>query len=187
MLLLSGPRQAQSTAGQELVRALRALPAPGGGQLVTGRSALLTDTREAVRERLPLAAAVAALATWAMLFLLTGSVLLPVKGLVIGALSLGASFGALVFVFQDGHLRGALGGFTATGTLDISMPLLMFAIAFGLAIDYEIFLLSRVRERYLLTGDNRRSVVEGVARTGRLVTTGALAVAVVTGALATSG
>ncbi|MEU1378325.1 MMPL family transporter [Streptomyces triculaminicus] len=187
VLLLSGPLQAQSTAGQELVRALRALPAPGGGQLVTGRSALLTDTREAVRERLPLAAAVAALATWAMLFLLTGSVLLPVKGLVIGALSLGASFGALVFVFQDGHLRGALGGFTATGTLDISMPLLMFAIAFGLAIDYEIFLLSRVRERYLLTGDNRRSVVEGVARTGRLVTTGALAVAVVTGALATSG
>ncbi|MFI9201241.1 MMPL family transporter [Streptomyces sp. NPDC053048] len=187
VLLLSGPRQAQSKAGQNLVERLRALPAPGGERLVAGRSAALTDTRAAVRARLPLAAAIAALTTWAMLFLLTGSVLLPVKALVIGALSLGTSFGTMVFVFQDGHLRDALGGFTVTGTLDMSMPLLMFAIAFGLAIDYEIFLLSRVREHHLLTGDNRRAVVEGVARTGRLVTTGALAVAVVTGALATSG
>ncbi|MEU4210982.1 MMPL family transporter [Streptomyces sp. NPDC026206] len=187
VLQVSGPENPQSQAARDVVRRLRALPGPGGGHLVTGRAALLADTREAVRARLPLAAAVAAATTWAMLFLLTGSVLLPVKALLIGALSLGTSFGAMVLVFQEGRLRGVLGDFTVTGSLDMSMPLLMFCIAFGLAIDYEIFLLARVKEHYELTGDNRRSVVEGVARTGRLVTTGALAVAVVTGALATSG
>ncbi|MFI1970741.1 MMPL family transporter [Streptomyces cinnamoneus] len=187
VLRVGGPREPQSAAAQRLVERLRALPGPGGERLVTGRAALLLDTRAAVRARLPLAAAVAGVTTWAMLFLLTGSLLLPVKALVIGALSLGASFGAMVYVFQEGHLRRLVGDFTVTGTLDVTVPPLMFVIAFGLAIDYEIFLLSRVREGYLLTGDNRRAVVEGVARTGRLVTTGALAVAVVTGALATSG
>lgn len=187
VLSVAGSEDPQSEAGQQLVHRLRSLPGPGGSQLVTGRAAALADTREAVRERLPLAAFIAAATTWALLLLLTGSVLLPVKALVVGALSLGASFGAMVCVFQDGHLREALGAFTVTGTLEMSMPLLMFAIAFGLAIDYEIFLLSRVKEHYALTGDNRRAVVEGVARTGRLVTTGALAVAVVTGALVTSG
>ncbi|GHF30921.1 membrane protein [Streptomyces mashuensis] len=187
ILLVTGPAQPQSPAARALVADVRALPAPGGRRLVTGRAALLADTRSAVGARLPLAGAVVAGTTWLMLFLLTRSVLLPVKALVIGALSMGASFGATVLVFQGGHLRGLVGGFTVTGALDLSMPLLMFAIAFGLAIDYEIFLLSRVREQYLRTGDNRLAVVEGVARTGRLVTTGALAVAVVTGALATSG
>jgi RND superfamily putative drug exporter len=186
LLTVTGPADPQSAAGRKLVARLRALPAPGG-HLVTGRAALLVDTAKAVRDRLPLAAGILVLATWAMLFLLTGSVLLPVKALVVGALSLTASFGLMVHVFQDGHLRRVVGDFAVTGTLDMSMPLLMFAIAFGLAIDYEIFLLSRVKERYALTGDNRLAVVEGVARTGPLVTTAALAVAVVTGALATSG
>ncbi|MEW2578493.1 MMPL family transporter [Streptomyces syringium] len=186
VLTVTGPEDPQSRAGRDLVKRLRALPAPGE-RLVTGRAAYLSDTRDAVRGRLPLAAGIVALTTWAMLFLLTGSVLLPVKALVVGALSLGTSFGLMVHVFQDGHLREAVGEFTVTGTLDMTMPLLMFVIAFGLAIDYEIFLLSRVKEHYALTGDNRQAVVEGVARTGRLVTTGALAVAVVTGALATSG
>ncbi|MFD7236549.1 MMPL family transporter [Streptomyces syringium] len=186
VLTVTGPEDPQSRAGRDLVKRLRSLPAPGE-RLVTGRAAYLFDTREAVRARLPLAAGIVAVTTWAMLFLLTGSVLLPVKALVVGALSLGTSFGLMVHVFQDGHLREAVGEFTVTGTLDMTMPLLMFVIAFGLAIDYEIFLLSRVKEHYALTGDNRQAVVEGVARTGRLVTTGALAVAVVTGALATSG
>ncbi|GGR37664.1 MMPL family transporter [Streptomyces netropsis] len=186
VLTVTGPEDPQSRAGRDLVKRLRSLPAPGE-RLVTGRAAHLADTQDAVRGRLPLAAGIVAVTTWAMLFLLTGSVLLPVKALVIGALSLGTSFGLMVHVFQDGHLRRAVGEFTVTGTLDMTMPLLMFVIAFGLAIDYEIFLLSRVKEHHALTGDNRQAVVEGVARTGRLVTTGALAVAVVTGALATSG
>jgi RND superfamily putative drug exporter len=133
-----------------------------------------------------LAAAVTVITTWAMLFLLTGSALLPFKALVVGALSLTASFGVMVYVFQDGHFQRLVGAFTVTGTLDMTMPPLTFAIAFGLAIGYEIFLLSRVREWYVRRGDNRAAVVEGVARTGRLVTTAAPAVAVVTGAMATS-
>ncbi|MFF4406739.1 MMPL family transporter [Streptomyces sp. NPDC001404] len=187
-LVVTGPdARPQSAASRALLRRLRALPGPGGGQLVTGRAAVLADTCAAVRARLPLVVAVAGVALWGVLFLLTGSVLLPVKALGIGALSLGASFGAMVFVFQDGHLRGVLGQFAVTGMLDMTMPLLMSAIAVGLAVDYEIFLLSRVKEHYVRTRDNRASVVEGVARTGRLVSTSALAVAVVTGALATSG
>ncbi len=186
LLSVTGPGDPQSPAAQRLVRDLRALPAPGE-RLVAGRAALLADTRAAVADRLPVAAGIVLVTTWAMLFLLTGSLLLPFKALVVGALSLTASFGLMVYVFQDGHLRGLVGDFAVTGALDLTMPLLMFAIAFGLAIDYEIFLLSRVRERYVLGGDNREAVVEGVARTGRLVTTAALAVAVVTGALATSG
>lgn len=187
VLLVAGAREPYTRAAQDLVRTLRALPGPPGEHLVTGRAALLADTKDAVRARLPLAAGIAAVTTWLMLFVLTGSVVLPLKALLIGALSLGTSFGALVFGFQDDHLRPLVGDFTSTGTVEMTMPLLLFAIAFGLAIDYEIFLLSRVREHYLLTGDNRGAVVEGVARTGRLVTTGALAVAVVTGALVTSG
>ncbi|MFF4222611.1 MMPL family transporter [Streptomyces abikoensis] len=187
VLLVAGAREPYTRGAQDLVRTLRALPGPPGEHLVTGRAALLADTKDAVRARLPLAAGIAAAATWLMLFVLTGSVVLPLKALLIGALSLGTSFGVLVFGFQDEHLRPVVGDFTSTGTVEMTMPLLLFAIAFGLAIDYEIFLLSRVREHYLLTGDNRGAVVEGVARTGRLVTTGALAVAVVTGALVTSG
>ncbi|GGR74936.1 membrane protein [Streptomyces aureoverticillatus] len=185
LLTVTGPSDPQSPATQRLVSDLRSVAAPGPA-LVAGRAAELADTKDAVADRLPLAVGVAVLTTWIMLFLLTGSVLLPLKALLVGALSLTASFGVLVHVFQDGHLRDALGGFTVTGTLDLTMPLLMAAIAFGLAIDYEIFLLSRVREHWLRGYGNREAVVEGVARTGRLISTAALAVAVVTGALAAS-
>ncbi|MCZ7416829.1 MMPL family transporter [Streptomyces sp. WMMC897] len=186
LLTVTGPPDPQSDAAQRLVGELRSLEAPGRA-LVTGRAAQLADTKEAVADRLPLAVGVAVVTTWVMLFLLTGSVLLPVKALLVGALSLTASFGVLVYVFQDGHLSDALGGFTVTGTLDLTMPPLMAAIAFGLAVDYEIFLLSRVREHWLRGYSNRAAVVEGVARTGRLISTAALTVAVVTGVLATSG
>ncbi|MCI3927700.1 MMPL family transporter [Streptomyces sp. AN091965] len=173
----------QSAAAQRLVAGLRALPE---GARVAGRAAMLADTKAAVAQRLPLAGAMLAITTWAMLFLLTRSVLLPFKALLVGALSLTASFGLVVHIFQDGHLQGALGEFAVTGALDLTLPLLMAAVAFALAIDYEIFLLSRVREQWLRGLNNRDAVVEGVARTGRLVTTAALAVALVTGVLATS-
>ncbi|MFI8930559.1 MMPL family transporter [Streptomyces sp. NPDC053474] len=173
-----------SATAQRLVADLRSLP-PEGAQ-VAGRAAMLADTKTAVAQRLPLAGATLAITTWAMLFLLTRSVLLPCKALLVGALSLTASFGLVVHIFQDGHLQGALGEFAVTGALDLTLPLLMAAVAFGLAIDYEIFLLSRVREQWLRGLTNRDAVVEGVARTGRLVTTAALAVALVTGVLATS-
>ncbi|MBB5102047.1 MMPL family transporter [Streptomyces spectabilis] len=185
VLTVVGTAEPQSAAAQRLVADLR--EASPEGARVAGRAAMLVDTKAAVAERLPLAGGVLAVTTWAMLFLLTRSVLLPFKALLVGALSLTASFGLVVHIFQDGHLRGVLGEFAVTGALDLTLPLLMAAVAFGLAIDYEIFLLSRVREQWLRGLDNRDAVVEGVARTGRLVTTAALAVALVTGVLATSG
>ena len=114
--------------------------------------------------------------TFVLLFLLTGSVVLPLKALVLNVLSLTAAFGALVWIFQDGHL-GALGT-TPTGTLVANMPVLLFCIAFGLSMDYEVFLVSRIREFWLKSGktraDNDESVALGLAKTGRVVTAAAL-------------
>ena len=115
-----------------------------------------------------------------LLFLLTGSVVLPLKALVLNVLSLTAAFGAMVWIFQDGHL-GALGT-TSTGTLVANMPVLLFCIAFGLSMDYEVFLVSRIREFWLASGrtraDNDESVALGVARTGRVITAAALVMSI---------
>jgi RND superfamily putative drug exporter len=110
----------------------------------------------------------------------------PVKAVVLNLLSLTATFGAMVWIFQEGNLADTL-DFTATGTLDTSTPILMFCIAFGLSMDYEVFLLSRIKEEYDRTGDNTASVALGLERTGRIVTAAALLLAVVFGAFATSG
>jgi RND superfamily putative drug exporter len=121
-----------------------------------------------------------AMITFGLLFLLTGSVVLPVKALVLNVLSLTAAFGALVWIFQDGHL-GALGT-TSTGTLVANTPVLLFCIAFGLSMDYEVFLLSRIREYWLQSGrtraDNDKSVALGLARTGRVITAAALVMSI---------
>jgi RND superfamily putative drug exporter len=115
-----------------------------------------------------------------LLFLLTGSVVLPVKALILNVLSLSATFGAMVWVFQDGNL-GALGT-TSTGTLVANMPVLLFCVAFGLSMDYEVFLISRIREYWLASGqtdaDNDESVALGLARTGRVITAAALIMAI---------
>src|ERR1022692_4799086 len=112
-------------------------------------------------------------ATFLLLFLAFGSIVLPVKAIVMNVLSLAATFGVVVWIFQDGHLSG-LPGFTPTGSLDPSMPILMLAIIFGLSMDYEVFLLSRIRERYDLTGDNTAAVAGGLQRTGGVITSAAL-------------
>jgi len=144
------------------------------------------DSVDAVTDRLPLVLGVMAAITFVLLFLLTGSVVLPVKALVCNVLSLTAAFGALVWIFQDGHL-GALGT-TPSGTLVANMPVLLFCIAFGLSMDYEVFLISRIREYWLASGAARpakpsakeahaasdESVALGVARTGRVITAAAL-------------
>src|SRR5213075_2629118 len=106
------------------------------------------------------------------------SVVVPIKALVLNLLSLSATFGAMVWIFQDGHLSGIL-HFTPTGTIDLSTPILMFCVAFGLSMDYEVFLLSRVKEEYDRTGDNESSVAVGLERTGRIVTAAAALLAVV--------
>ena len=130
----------------------------------------------AITSRLPLVLGLIALITLALLFLLTGSVVLPVKAVLLNILSLSAAFGALVWVFQDGHL-GAFGT-TATGTLMANTPVLLFCIAFGLSMDYEVFLISRIRECWLASprtaADNDESVARGVAHTGRVITAAAL-------------
>ena len=173
-----------SAAGEDLVAAVRHLQAPLGAQ-VTGPSAQLVDTKASLFGNLPAAGAIIALVTFALLFVMTGSVVIPVKALVLNLLSLTAIYGAMVFIFQDGHLAGVL-GFTPTGTIDTSMPVLLFCIAFGLSMDYEVFLLSRIKEEYDRTGDTVASVAAGLERTGRIVTTAAALLAIVFVAFATS-
>ena len=173
-----------SPEGQQLVEEIRAIDAPVE-VLVGGPSAGLADAKESLFSRLPWALAIIGVVTFILLFLMFGSVLVPVKALVLNVLSLSATFGALVWIFQEGNLSGPL-NFTATGTLDSTLPVLLFCVAFGLSMDYEVFLLSRIKEEYDLTGDNTRSVSMGLQRTGRIVTAAAAVLSVVLIAFATS-
>jgi RND superfamily putative drug exporter len=166
----------QSGAGEQLVEDIRAID-PGFDTLVGGSAAQLLDTKDALLARLPWALAIIAVTTLVLLFLMTGSVLIPIKALVLNLLSLTATFGAMVWVFQDGNLSGLL-DFTATGRIDSSMPILMFCIAFGLSMDYEVFLLSRIKEEYDRTGRNATSVALGLERTGRIVSAAAALLAI---------
>lgn len=175
-----------SDAGTELVEDVRAVQAPST-VLVGGQAALLVDTRAALWDRLPEALLIIVTTTLVLLFLFTGSVLIPAKAVLLNLLSLSASFGAMVYVFQEGNLRWLVGDFTVTGLTDITMPVLIFCVAFGLSMDYEVFLLSRIREEFLATGDNTRAVALGLERTGRLVTAAAILIALVLLAFATSG
>jgi RND superfamily putative drug exporter len=156
---------------------LRAVNTPAGKPVqLTGVAQINRDSSESITSRLPLVLGIIAAITFVLLFLLSGSVILPLKALVLNVLSLTAAFGALVWIFQDGHL-GALGT-TPTGTLVANMPVLLFCIAFGLSMDYEVFLVSRIREYWLKSGktraDNDESVALGLARTARVVTAAAL-------------
>ncbi|MFJ9583185.1 MMPL family transporter [Streptomyces acidicola] len=176
-----------SEEGRRLVREVREVTAPEGGEvLVGGPSAQLADQLDDVSGTLPWMLGFIALVTLLVLFLAFGSVLLPLKAILANVLSLTASFGAIVWIFQYGHLSEWL-GFTATGTIDANQPVLMFAIAFGLSMDYEVFLLSRVREEWDSTGDNTEAVALGLQRTGAIITSAALLLIVVVAAFATSG
>jgi putative drug exporter of the RND superfamily len=160
-----------------LVQRIRALERPVAAG-VTGPAAFLVDYRDSLAGRLPSALGLIGLATFALLFLMTGSVVVPVKAIVMNVLSLGASFGALVWVFQEGHLSGLL-GFDPPGMVDITVPVLIFVFAFGLSMDYEVFLLSRIKEAWDQTGDNDRAVALGLQRTGRIVTSAAALIVIV--------
>jgi RND superfamily putative drug exporter len=168
-----------SPAGETVVHAVRGAAAPFP-VLVGGPSAQLVDTKAAILSRLPLALLIIAVTTFVLLFLMVGSLLVPVKALALNILSLSATFGGLVWVFQDGHLSGLL-RFTPTGTIVVVIPMLLFCIAFGLSMDYEVFLLSRIKE------DNDEAVAVGLERTGRIVTAAAVLLAFVYVAFATSG
>jgi RND superfamily putative drug exporter len=175
----------QGIPADDLVRHVRALAGPAG-LAVTGDAAELVDYEDAIVSRIPWALAVIIVATFALLFAMTGSVVIPVKALVLNTLSLGASFGALVWVFQDGHLAGLIGT-EALGSLNITTPVLVFAIAFGLSMDYEVFLLGRITEAWRQTGDTDKAVEIGVQRTGRVVTAAAVLMIAVYAAFVSGG
>ncbi len=177
--------EAYSPAGEKLVRAVRGVPAPFG-VLVGGDAAQFSDTKSSIASSLPLALGIIALVSAVVLFLFTGSVLLPLKAVVLNLLSVCATFGVAVWAFQEGHLAGTL-DFTQTGILDLTTPILVFCVVFGLSMDYEVFLLSRVREAWLATGDNRVSVARGLERTGQLITAAAALLAINFAAFVTSG
>jgi putative drug exporter of the RND superfamily len=167
----------RSTAAKDLVRTVRALPGPDGVRVyVGGQTAELIDTTHAIGTRLPLAALLIAITTFIVLFLFTGSVVQPIRALLLNAVTLAATAGLLVWIFQQGHLSGLL-HFTAL-PLDTSMLVLLFCIAFGLSMDYEVIVLSRIKELHDQGRDNRTAVTDGLTRSGRIVTTAAALIAV---------
>jgi trehalose monomycolate/heme transporter len=175
-----------SAATVDTTRQVRALAVPGGFQpLVAGQTAYQMDLFSNLRATLPYALLVIALAVFVLLFLMTGSVVVPLKAVILNTLSLSATFGALVWIFQDGHFEQVL-GFQSSGSIDGTQTILIFALAFGLSMDYEVFLLSRIKEQFDLTGDNRAAVATGLQRTGWLISSAALLLAVVLAAFSTS-
>jgi uncharacterized membrane protein YdfJ with MMPL/SSD domain len=169
---------------EQLVRDIRALPSPVP-LAVTGEAAQFVDLKRSLTHHMPLALALLALTTLIVLFAMTGSVVLPVKALVMNVLTLSAAFGLLVLVFQDGRLEGFL-EFESPGALDASQPLVLFAMAFGLSTDYGVFLLSRIKEARDAGASDSDSVAIGIQRTGRIVTAASILFAVAIGAFATS-
>jgi uncharacterized membrane protein YdfJ with MMPL/SSD domain len=187
LVQVSWPGQSQSEPSQQLVRDLRAVgPGAGASALVGGASASAVDLVDSIGARLPWMGLFVVVVMLVLLFIAFGSVVLPLKAVVMSALSLTASFGVVTLIFQDGHLSGPL-GFTSTGYLDVTQPILMLAIIFGLSMDYEVFLLSRIREEWDHTSDNTTSVANGLQRSGRIITSAAILLAVVIGGFATSG
>jgi len=184
----TSPLYSQASATQ--LQRLHDVAPPGGRSVqMAGPAQINHDCVDAITKQLPMVVGLIAVITFILLFMLTGSVVLPLKALVCNVLSLTAAFGAMVWIFQDGHL-GALGT-TPTGTLNPNMPVLLFCIAFGLSMDYEVFLVSRIREYWLASGAtgpattpakahaaNDESVALGVARTGRVVTAAALVMSI---------
>jgi uncharacterized membrane protein YdfJ with MMPL/SSD domain len=175
-----------SDTSREAVKDIRDLPVPAGSQLlVAGAAASFVDLQSSLIDHGPIALAIVIVATLIVLFLMTGSVVLPVKQLVMNALNLSAVFGILVFVFQDGRLEGLL-DYRGQGALEQTMPILLFAVVFGLSTDYGVFLLSRIKEAYDSGIPNSEAVAVGLERTGRIVTAAAVLFAIAIGAFATS-
>jgi trehalose monomycolate/heme transporter len=168
--------QARAIAGQ--VRDVTA--PPGATAAVGGQTAALADELSSIGHTLPWMALAVVLATFVLLFLAFGSLILPLEAIAANILSLSAMYGVVTWIFGDGHLSGLL-GFTSNGTISPTIPVLMFAIMFGLSMDYEVFLLSRIRERYVATGDNTAAIASGLQRTGGVISSAALLLLVVIG------
>jgi RND superfamily putative drug exporter len=174
-------------AGAALVAEIRELDAPAEEVLVGGVAATEADATSAVVDRVWIVALWLAIATLIILFLFTGSVLIPIKAVVLNLLGLAATLGALVWVFQGGHLTWLTGDYTQTGTIDISTLALIAVIAFALSMDYEVFMLSRIKEEHDAGKSTQEAVAMGLQRTGRIVTAAALLIAIVFASFLTSG
>jgi RND superfamily putative drug exporter len=173
-------------ASQETVKAIRNLPTPASATaLVGGATADFVDLQGSIASHLPIALAIIVVTTLVVLFLMTGSVVLPIKSLLMNALNLSAVFGLLVLIFQDGRLEGLL-SYSSPGAIEQTMPILLFAVAFGLSTDYAVFLLSRIKEARDAGASDSECVAIGLERTGRIVTAAALLFAVAMFAFATS-
>ena len=173
--------QARAIAGH-----VRDIAAPAGATASTGgQTAALADELSSLGQVLPWMALAVVIATFVLLFLAFGSLVLPLEAIVMNILSLSAMYGVVTWIFQDGHLSGLL-HFTPNGTISPTIPILMFAIMFGLSMDYQVFLLSRIRERYDITGDNTASIASGLQRTGGVITSAALLLVIVIGAFSLS-
>ena len=176
----------RSPEAQKLIHDLRDLPAPTG-KLVGGVAADYTDTQDGISETLPLALGWIAISVLILLFVFTGSIILPIKAVLLNVMSLAATMGVMTWIFVDGHLQWLVGSFTVTGSLDTSIAILIFVVVFGLSMDYELFLLSRIREEHLLGKSNIESVATGLQRSARIITAAAVLLAVVFAAFVTSG
>ncbi|MEK2479450.1 MMPL family transporter [Streptomyces noursei] len=177
---------AEDSASRDLVHRIRTLPPPQGGQrLVGGLSAMATDTLDTISRRLPWALTYIALYIFTVLLITLRSLLLPLKALVLNALSLTASFGTLTWMFQDGHLAW-LAGATRTGYVDVNVPVSLLLVLIALSMDYELFLLCSIREEYDAHGDNTTAVATGLQRTGPVITAAALVVILVSAIFATN-
>ncbi len=177
----------QTERSHQIVQQLREVdPGPGASALVGGSAAESVDLIHSIGKHLPWMGLIVVAVMLVLLFLAFGSLVLPVKAVLMNTVSIGASFGVVTWIFADGHLSGLL-GFTSPGFLDATQPILMLGILFGLSMDYEVFLLSRIREEWDRTHDNTASVATGLERSGRIITSAALLLAVVIGGFATSG
>ncbi|MEI2778117.1 MAG: MMPL family transporter [Tetrasphaera sp.] len=181
LVQMAYPGHPNDASASALVPKVRSVAGPAGVQaLVGGSNALSVDQRAVIADRLPVMLGLLAASMFVLLFLAFGSILLPVKAILVSAISILASFGIVVWGFQEGHLAGLL-GFESPGYTELTTPVAMAAVLFGLSMDYEVFLLSRIREEWDRTGDNTLSVAHGLSRTGRIITGAALLLGVVVG------
>ena len=171
---------------QKMIHDVRAVKSPEG-TLVGGVAADYTDSQDGIAHTLPWALGWIALSVLILIFIFTGSIILPIKAVLLNFLSLAATMGALTWVFIDGHLQWLVGSFTLTGTLDTSIVILISVVVFGLSMDYELFLLSRIREEHMAGKSNIESVATGLQRSARIITAAAVLLAVVFAAFITSG
>jgi RND superfamily putative drug exporter len=176
----------RTPAAQKMIHDIRDLEAPEG-TLVGGVAADYTDSQDGISSTLPWALGWIALSVLVLIFIFTGSIILPIKAVLLNVLSLAATMGALTWVFIDGHLQWLVGSFTLTGTVDTSIVILIAVVVFGLSMDYELFLLSRIREEHMAGKSNIESVATGLQRSARIITAAALLLAVVFAAFMTSG